>query len=233
MVEAVSLPHADEVWDDGWPRDTAQVETSDEALCRRVAERDSVAFDTLVQRYQERAYRLAWSILRDAEEARDLSQDAFIRLYEAAGSFRGTARFSTWFYRILVNLCLDARRRRRWWYLRAASVEREDGSFESAVERQPAAVEDPVSELSRAQVSAQLWKAVEKLSPQQRAALMLQVREELPTSEIAAVLRCSEATVRVHLHRALQALRKTMRDERTSGRLGADAPPSGARTRKD
>jgi RNA polymerase sigma-70 factor (ECF subfamily) len=213
MVEAVSLRRGDAVWDDGWPGDEPRVETSDEALCRRVAQRDAEAFDLLVQRYQSRAYRLAWSILRDAEEARDLSQEAFIRLYEAAGSFRGTARFSTWFYRILVNLCLDARRRRRWWQL-AAPIEREDGSVESVVERAPAPADDPLEGLAREQVVAQLWKSVAKLSPQQRAALMLQVQEELPTAEIAAVLKCSEATVRVHLHRALQALRKTMRGAR-------------------
>jgi RNA polymerase sigma-70 factor (ECF subfamily) len=213
MVEAVSLHDIGVVWDDGWPRDIPRVETSDEALCRRVAQRDNEAFDMLVERYQQRAYRLAWSILRDAEEARDLSQEAFLRLYEVAGSFRGTARFSTWFYRILVNLCLDARRRRRWWHLAAAPVEREDGPFESVVERQPAASEDPVEELVREQAMTQLWAAVEKLSPQQRAALILQVQEELPTPEIAAVLKCSEATVRVHLHRALQALRKTMRKD--------------------
>ena len=87
------------------------MEISDEALCQRVADRDEAAFDLLVERYRERAYRLAWSILRDAEDARDLSQEAFVRLYEAAASFRGRARFSTWFYRILVNLCLDHRRK--------------------------------------------------------------------------------------------------------------------------
>jgi len=213
MVEAVSLRHADAVWDDGRTRDSSRVETSDEALCRRVAQRDREAFETLVERYRQRAYRLAWSILRDAEEARDLSQEVFIRLYEVAGSFRGTARFSTWFYRILVNLCLDARRRRRWWHLKAAPVEREDGTFESVVEQQPAPSVDPVAGLAREQLVRQLWKAVETLSPQQRAALILQVQEELPTPEIAAVMKCSEATVRVHLHRALQALRKTMRKD--------------------
>src|SRR5262245_4030718 len=213
MVEAVSLRPEDAVWDDGWSRDASRVETSDEALCRRVAERDEQAFDVLVDRYQQRAYRLAWSILRDAEEARDLSQEAFLRLYEAAGSFRGTARFSTWFYRILVNLCLDARRRRRWWQLAVAPVERDDGTFESVVEQQPAPSDDPIDGLAREQVVAQLWKAVDALSPQQRAALILQVQEELSTPEIATVLKCSEATVRVHLHRALLALRKTMRKE--------------------
>jgi RNA polymerase sigma-70 factor (ECF subfamily) len=213
MVEAVSLRHADAVWDDGWSRDVSRVETSDEALCRRVAERDERAFDTLVDRYQQRAYRLAWSILRNAEDARDLSQEAFLRLYEVAGTFRGTARFSTWFYRILVNLCLDARRRRRWWHFATVSAERDDGVPESLVERQPAPSGDPLDGLAHEQVMAALWKAVDTLSPQQRAALVLQIQEELSTPEIAAVLRCSEATVRVHLHRALVALRKVMRKE--------------------
>lgn len=213
MVEAVSLRRGDAICDDGWPRDTSQVETSDEALCRRVAQRDDRAFDLLVERYQRRAYRLAWSILRDAEEARDLSQEAFLRLYEAAATFRGTARFSTWFYRILVNLCLDARRRRRWWQIPSAPVEREDGTVESIVEQHAGPSDDPVDGLARERMTAQLWAAVEQLSPQQRAALVLQIQEELPTPEIAAVLKCSEATVRVHLHRALQALRKTMRKD--------------------
>jgi RNA polymerase sigma-70 factor (ECF subfamily) len=205
--------HLNAVWDDGCPRDIARVEASDEALCGRVAERDEEAFDLLVQRYQVRAYRLAWSILRDPEEARDLSQEAFIRLYEGAGTFRGRSRFSTWFYRILVNLCLDARRRRRWWQQELTPFDRADGSKESPVEREPAPVADPLDDLERGQLLTQLWKAVDRLSPQQRAALILQVQEELPASEIAAVLKCSEATVRVHVHRALMALRKTMRKD--------------------
>ena len=67
--------------------------------------------------------------------------------------------------------------------------------------------------LAREELRAALWTAVDKLSPQQRAAVVLQVQEELSTPEIAAVMKCSEATVRVHLHRALQALRKTMRKD--------------------
>jgi RNA polymerase sigma-70 factor, ECF subfamily len=207
------LQRINAVWDDGCPRDVSRVEISDEALCVRVAERDEEAFDLLVQRYQLRAYRLAWAILRDAEEARDLSQEAFVRLYEAAGRFRGRSRFSTWFYRILVNLCLDARRRRRWWQRELTAFERDGESNESLVEQQPAPAIDPVDDLERGRMLTQLWKAVDRLSSQQRAALLLQVQEELPTSEIASVLKCSEATVRVHLHRALIALRKTMRKD--------------------
>ena len=87
------------------------MESSDEQLCRAVAEREPGAFDLLVERYQERAYRIAWSVLRDREEARDCSQEAFLRLHEAAGSFAGQSKFSTWFYRILVNCCLDQDRK--------------------------------------------------------------------------------------------------------------------------
>ncbi|HVQ26098.1 MAG TPA: RNA polymerase sigma factor, partial [Planctomycetota bacterium] len=162
-------------------------------------------------RYQGRAYRLAWSLLRDAEDARDVSQEAFLRVYRTAGSFRGDAKFSTWFYRILVNLCLDHQRRGSWW---RRLLVRDDGAGDpedAVLERQPAPVVDPGDTVGRAQVMTKLWAAVDRLSPQQRAAILLHVQEELPTSQIAAVLRCSEATVRVHLHRAVGVLRKTVR----------------------
>ncbi len=185
------------------------MEPSDEVLCERVAGRDEEAFDLLVARYQERAYRLAWSITRHAEDARDLSQEAFVRLYQSAGSFGGRAKFSTWFYRVLVNLCLDHRRKNRWWQ-RWARDDGDDPSGDSLLDRQPAPASDPVDALGRERALSSLWAAVDRLAPQQRAAVILHVQEELPTAEIATVLRCSEATVRVHLHRAVAALRKTV-----------------------
>lgn len=184
-------------------------EISDEALCARVAARDEGAFDQLVERYQARAYRLAWSLLRDAEDARDVSQEAFLRVYQSASRFRGDARFSTWFYRILVNLALDHRRRRRWWQ-RVVAHDRDDEDV-ALVERQPAREPDPGERVSEEQTMTRLWEAVHRLSPQQRAAVVLSVQEQLSTAQIAAVLECSEPTVRVHLHRAVQALRKTLK----------------------
>ena len=187
------------------------MEPSDEALCERVAKRDEGAFELLVERYQGRAYRLAWSIVRDSEDARDLSQEAFIRLHESAGSFGGRSKFSTWFYRIVVNLCLDHKRKRRWW--KPWGGDDADDQGESFLERQPAPVTDPVDELSREQTMKDLWAAVDRLAPRQRAAVVLQVQEELATYEIAEVLKCSEATVRVHLHRAMNTLKKTMKNK--------------------
>ncbi len=183
--------------------------TSDETLCRRIAARDDAAFDLLVARYQGRAYRLAWSLLRDAEDARDVSQEAFIRVWEAAHRFRGDARFSTWFYRILVNLCLDHKRRGRWWTRLVARDEGRDADA-SLVERQPAPGPDPGDQVTEAQTMARLWDAVHRLSPQQRTAVILHAQEQLSTAEIAEVLKVAEPTVRVHLHRAVTALRREL-----------------------
>jgi RNA polymerase sigma-70 factor (ECF subfamily) len=186
-----------------------QEAASDETLCRRIAARDDAAFDLLVARYQGRAYRLAWSLLRNAEDARDVSQDAFIRVWEAADRFRGDARFSTWFYRILVNRCLDHKRRGRWWTRLVARGDDPDADV-SVVERQPAPGPDAGDQVSEAQTMARLWDAVQRLSPQQRAAVILHAQEQLSIAEIADVLRVAEPTVRVHLHRAVAALRKDL-----------------------
>ena len=186
------------------------MEPSDERLCRQVADREPGAFDLLVERHQERAYRIAWSVLRDREAAKDCSQDAFLKVYESAGSFAGQSKFSTWFYRILVNACLDHRRRGRGWQRLLAWRETEApyDAGEDPIERQPAPFVDPADTIDEDRRMSRLWEAVEKLSPQQRTAVLLSCREELSTKEIAAILDLSEATVRVHMHRAMQALRR-------------------------
>jgi RNA polymerase sigma-70 factor (ECF subfamily) len=186
------------------------VEPSDEALCEQVVARDDRAFDALVARYQERAYRIAWSIVRDADDARDVSQEAFIRLHQHAARFERRARFSTWFYRILVNVALDHRRRHRWW--RRALGDAGSGASDAEpplLDRLPASGPAPDEDAARREQMTRIWREVDQLSPQQRAALLLQL-EGLSTAEIAGALDCAEATVRVHLHRALGALRKTM-----------------------
>ncbi len=189
------------------------MESTDEGLCRQVAERKPGAFELLVERYQARAYRIAWSILRDREEAKDCSQEAFLRLHESAGSFAGQSKFSTWFYRILVNCCLDHHRRRRGWRrLLGRSGVRDNSEEGDPVERAAAPFTDPADSVDSQRRMSRVWEAVEDLSPQQRAAVLLQCREGLATKEIASILNLSEATVRVHVHRAFAALRRRVGD---------------------
>lgn len=186
------------------------MEPTDERLCRQIADREPGAFDTLVERYQERAYRIAWSVLHDREAAKDCSQEAFLKLYEAAGSFSGQSKFSTWFYRIVVNACLDHRRRGRGWR-RVLAWREPEAPYEAPqdpLERVPAPFTDPGDVVDEDRRMTEVWEAVDELSPQQRTAVLLSSREGLSTREIAEILEVSEATVRVHVHRAMQTLRK-------------------------
>lgn len=190
------------------------MEPSDEELCKRIAARDADAFELMVDRHQGRAYRLASSILGNEADARDVSQDAFIRLYESAGQFDGRSRFSTWFYRVLVNLCIDHQRRNRWW--RRVVPLAGPGSGDVPDERvfnPPSGEAGPEGEAMLKQSIGKLRPALEKLSPQQRAAVLLQAQEGFTSREIGEVLKCSEATARVHVHRGIAQLRKLMAND--------------------
>ena len=184
---------------------------SDEELCARIAERDAQAFDLMVERHQARAYRLACSILGNEADARDVSQEAFIRLYEAAHSFDGRARFSTWFYRILVNLCIDHQRRNRWWRKIVPLTGPEDDPDAPRIDP-PSSEPGPLEEALRRQSIERLNAALGRLSAHQRTAVVLQAQQGFTSREIAEVLNCSENTARVHLHRAIAQLRKVLKD---------------------
>ena len=188
------------------------MEPSDEELCRKIAERDGAAFELMVDRHQGRAYRLASSILGNEADARDVSQDAFIRLYESAGRFDGRSRFSTWFYRILVNLCIDHQRKNRWWKRMAPLASPGDDPDERAFDP-PSSEAGPEDEAMLKQSISRLRPALAKLSPQQRAAVLLQTQEGFTSREIGEVLKCSEATARVHVHRGIAQLRKLIANE--------------------
>ena len=187
-------------------------EFSDEELCQKVANGDAEAYELLVERHQARAYRLACSILGSESDARDVSQDAFIRLYESANRFDGRSRFSTWFYRVLVNLCIDHKRRDRWWHKLVPLAGPGDDPDAPTID--PASSEPGPEDVAMlGQSTLKLGAALERLSPNQRIAVLLQAQEGLSSREIAEVLKCSENTARVHIHRGLIQLRKLLKDE--------------------
>jgi RNA polymerase sigma-70 factor, ECF subfamily len=186
------------------------VEISDEELCRRVAAKDVMAFEQLVERYQPKAYRMASSILANEADGRDVSQEAFLRLYESAHRFDGRARFSTWFYRILVNLCIDHQRRNKWWK-KMMPLGRPDDDPEQPAIDPPSDDPGPETLVLGGENARRLREALVKLSPSQRAAVMLQLQDDLSSREMAAVLNCSETTARVHLHRGVTRLMKVLK----------------------
>ena len=188
------------------------LELSDEELCRKAAAREPGAFDQLVERHQARAFRLARSVLGNDADARDVSQDAFIRLYESAHQFDGRSRFSTWFHRILVNLCIDYQRRTKWWQRILPLASPGDDPREPGIDP-PSDKPGPDLEVMQSESVAKLDEALKRLSSNQRIAVMLQVQAGLSSREIAAVLKCSENTARVHIFRGLTQLKKVLRED--------------------
>ena len=165
------------------------------------------AFELLVERYKRKAYRIAVDFTRDREEAKDLSQEAFLRAYTHLKGFNRQAAFSTWFYRILVNLCVDYRRRRG-----RVSWEPLDEKAEVAAERgemkRTACAPDQAA--TAKEVSLRVGIALQALPSKQRTAFLLRNHQGLSIREIAKIMQTAEGTVKAHLHRAVTSLRQSL-----------------------
>jgi RNA polymerase sigma-70 factor, ECF subfamily len=146
---------------------------------------DPAAFEALIRHHQRMIHSLTFRMTGSAADAEDLAQETFLRAYEQLGSFRGTAKFSTWLYRIAVNTCLNWRQSEaRRFRLHADCAE--EMSALSANDGNP---------MLEMQSNQQVQLALLKLSPQQRAAVVLTIYDGLNHAEAAQLLGCSETTV--------------------------------------
>jgi RNA polymerase sigma-70 factor (ECF subfamily) len=185
---------------------------SDLEVIQRVRNGESEAFRLLVERYQGRAYRLALRVLRDEEAARDAVQDAFVKAYSALGRFEGRSSFFTWLYRLVMNQCLDARRRDKSG--REVAFEEGGGQElvpESSLELIPevdGVSFAPAASLMRKELLEHLARAVDQLPPAARETLLLREVEGLSYSEIASALDIPKGTVMSRLHYARKQLQK-------------------------
>jgi RNA polymerase sigma-70 factor (ECF subfamily) len=162
---------------------------------------DERAFDQLVERYSPRVFALLTRFLGPAENREDLVQEVFLRVIRARAGWRPEARFSTWLYRIVFNLCVnETERRKPGVSMDAAQDELGDGWQD---ERAPA----PAEALERGDVVQAVRAAIAALPARQRMALVLAKYEELPYDEVAGVLGTSEKAVKSMIHRAREALR--------------------------
>jgi len=177
--------------------------TDDHELVLRTKRGDRSAFEILVSRYQDRAYNVAYQILRHHEDALDVAQEAFARAYVSIARFQGKAGFYTWLYRILVNLAIDQTRARG----RQNPVPRDDPEREVALREMTA---DPADSLETKELREQIVKAVARLPADQRACLTLREIDGLSYQEIARIMNCSIGTVMSRLYAARRKLQQML-----------------------
>ena len=187
---------------------TSQLANSgDEELVALAQQGDRRAFEELIERHKQKAYHIAFGFTRDREEAKDLSQEAFLKAYTYLKSFDGRSSFYTWFYRIVVNVCLDYKRRTK----RTSA-----GEFDERIENQmepshnPARPLAPEQQVLAGQLARKVNAALQTLPAKQRTAFILKNHQGLSIREIAETMETAEGTVKVHLHRAVTALRQSL-----------------------
>jgi RNA polymerase sigma-70 factor (ECF subfamily) len=167
------------------------------------------AFGELVGRYQDRIYGTVFRLLDNAEDARDVVQETFLNAYLALDSYKGDSLFSTWLYRIAVNAAISLKRKHR-------VVLRLDPGGEDGERREPeddSTFSRPGHALEQAERERAVQQALNRLSPEHRAVLILKDMDGLKYEAMAEVLGVPVGTVRSRLHRARLELRELLRDE--------------------
>ena len=182
----------------------------DPTLVRAAQQGDMVAFEELVARHRDKVYARAYSMMRNEEEAIDLSQEAWIKGWQRLRQFQGEASFGTWMTRIVINLCLDQLRRQK--RQRAESIEALDEESGGVERQMPVVTVNPTSGLERAELRQRIDHALGQLSHEHRTVLVLHEFEEMEYKEIAKTVGCSIGTVMSRLFYARRKLAALLTD---------------------
>jgi len=186
--------------------------TTDEELVARARGGDADSFNQLILRWERPIYALAYRVIGREEDARDVCQDTFLRAYRALPGFKGQAKFSSWLYRIALNLCRDWIRRQR----RAPVVQLPEDVdvMELASERGPVESIEDLAE--RRELSDVVARAMADLPDEQRTAIILKEYHGMTFQEIADMQGCPLSTVKTRLYQGLSVVRRHLERE---GRL--------------
>jgi RNA polymerase sigma-70 factor (ECF subfamily) len=203
--------------------------STDEELVARSMGGDLDSFNQLVLRWERPIYALAYRVIGREEDARDVAQETFLRAFRALAGFKGQAKFSSWLYRITLNLCRDWIRRER----RTPVAQAPEGVdlLELATPGEPSeTVEDLVA---RRELGRAVAKAMATLPDEQRTAIILKEYHGLTFQEIADLLDCPLSTVKTRLYQGLTVLRKQLEAAGVESIYSPAPPPAAAPRRND
>jgi len=182
----------------------------DQALVRAAQGGDMGAFEELVARHRDKIYARAYTMMRNEEEAIDLSQEAWVKGWQRLRQFQGESSFGTWMTRIVINLCLDQLRKQK--RQRTESIE-EMSEESGGVERQmPVVTINPTAGLERGELRQRIDRALGQLSHEHRTVLVLHEFEEMEYKEIAKAMGCSIGTIMSRLFYARRKMAVLLAD---------------------
>lgn len=164
------------------------------------------AFEQLVRTYDQRVLHLIYRMQGNLADTQDIYQETFLKAFENLNSFRFESEFSTWLFRIAINQCINARRKKR---IRTWLTFNDDPKDSGSV--RPATRENPESDLADVELNQQINQALSKLSDQQRSVFILKHYEGYKIREISQILDCAEGTVKNQIFRATRKLQKLLK----------------------
>ena len=185
---------------------------STELLIRRCQEGNMDAFSELMALYQNKVYSFCLHMTGNHEDAQDLAQEGFIRIYRALHSFRGQSAFTTWAYRIVANLWSNEIRKRKKQHTVPLDAPVHTGEGEEVQRTLSDLSNSPEEELEAKEEKALVWQALSLLSEDQRTVIVLREMYGYSYDEIAASLNCSTGTIKSRLNRARQNLTQKLRE---------------------
>ncbi len=181
------------------PEEATGEVSQDHALLRRAQAGEESAFAELVARHEERAWRVAYNLVGNREDARDLAQEAFLRVFRSLERFDFEHGFTTWLYRIVTNLSIDHLRRRRGHLSTAALAMGEEEGLEHDLE--DAGADQPEDAMQRSETASEVRACIDALAPHFRVVMALRELEGLSCADIARIVGATNVTVRWRLHR--------------------------------
>jgi RNA polymerase sigma-70 factor (ECF subfamily) len=183
------------------------------ALIRAAQQGDERAFEELVRQYDQSVLRLALNLLRSPEDANDIYQETFLRVYRNLHKFRYDCSFHTWLYRIVTNLCLDVLRKRKVRKEEASTIETSEGEMDRMDSvRESRAHGDPQRELFSRQLNGRVRDVLAGLTPRERVVFEMRHYEGMRLKAIGEVLGTSEEAAKNCLFRATQKMRAALGD---------------------
>ncbi len=183
----------------------------DQELVERAKQGDHKAFRKLVERYQRKVYTIAFGVVRNPDTAMDVTQDAFVKVHRHLPNFKGNSSFYTWLYRIVINLCIDKKRRQA----RAAEVDYDDtlshgDGFTDGPTLASTGIDSPLKAAQRKELIAHMDQALDTLSDDHREILMLREVEGLSYEELSETLGIAKGTVMSRLFHARKNFQRSL-----------------------